>query len=259
MRVRIILGLAFRTLKPSIIHTQKHRSQKYLTFKLWQCTIEVVHLSKNMRLKSWESPRSEGRNSKGKGGSARARQLKKQQQTLRKQLKAQRDRQNDRPNHQPNHQGKETDNSFPFFVSFCRCSIPLNIRTNRASNAIGRGLLLPGIENVLQLMKAQTESLRSFNQRQSVEYREPKQPITSGRALYRRRQQAHLVIVTNSFHRSTATTRYRANFVQFLGNSNIHKPSLKDRRSKDFFDPMFSIASDAEWRDRHLTPVAVAR
>ncbi|MEG4800560.1 hypothetical protein QUB63_05755 [Microcoleus sp. ARI1-B5] len=45
-----------------------------------------------MRLKSWESPRSEGRNSKGKGGSARARQLKKQQQTLRKQLKAQHDR-----------------------------------------------------------------------------------------------------------------------------------------------------------------------
>ncbi|MEG5057820.1 hypothetical protein QUB60_05455 [Microcoleus sp. A2-C5] len=82
-----------------------------------------------MRLKSWESPRSEGRNSKGKGGSARARQLKKQQQTLRKKLKAQ--------NHKPKQQGKETDNSFPFFVSSCRCSIPLNVRTNRASNARG--------------------------------------------------------------------------------------------------------------------------
>jgi hypothetical protein len=59
-----------------------------------------VQKIKNMRLKSWESPRSEGRNSKGKGGSARARQLKKQQQTLRKQLKAQ----HDRPNqpHNPN-------------------------------------------------------------------------------------------------------------------------------------------------------------
>ena len=55
--------------------------------------MEVVSKNKNMRLKSWESPRSEGRNSKGKGGSARARQLKKQQQTLRKQLKAQHDRQ----------------------------------------------------------------------------------------------------------------------------------------------------------------------
>ncbi|NJL82470.1 MAG: hypothetical protein HC890_04990 [Chloroflexaceae bacterium] len=38
------------------------------------------------RLKRWESPRREGRNDKGKGGSARARQLKKRQQMLRKQL-----------------------------------------------------------------------------------------------------------------------------------------------------------------------------
>jgi hypothetical protein len=114
--------------------------------KLRQSIIEVVQTIKNMRLKSWESPRSEGRNSKGKGGSARARQLKKQQQTLRKQLKAQQDRQN----HQQNHQGKETDNSFPFFVSFCR-SIPLNVRTNRASNARLGGLLLPAVENALQL------------------------------------------------------------------------------------------------------------
>ncbi len=99
-----------------------------------------------MRLKSWESPRSEGRNSKGKGGSARARQLKKQQQTLRKQLKAQVKAQHDRPNDRQNYQGKETHNSFPFFVSF-RCSIPLNVRTNRASNArLGR--LLPDRELV---------------------------------------------------------------------------------------------------------------
>ena len=40
-----------------------------------------------MRLKRWESPRREGRNDKGKGGSARKRQLKKQQQMLRKKLK----------------------------------------------------------------------------------------------------------------------------------------------------------------------------
>jgi hypothetical protein len=39
------------------------------------------------RLKRWESPRRQGRNDKGKGGSARQRQLKKQQQTLRKKLK----------------------------------------------------------------------------------------------------------------------------------------------------------------------------
>lgn len=67
----------------------------------------------SQRLKSWESPRSEGRNSKGKGGSARARQLKKQQQTLRKQLKAQVKAQNN----QQNNQGKGTDVSFLYFLS----------------------------------------------------------------------------------------------------------------------------------------------
>ena len=38
------------------------------------------------RLKRWESPRREGRNDKGKGGSARQRQLKKRQQMLRQKL-----------------------------------------------------------------------------------------------------------------------------------------------------------------------------
>ena len=41
----------------------------------------------NQRLKRWESPRREGRNDKGRGGSARARQLKKQMQMLRQRLK----------------------------------------------------------------------------------------------------------------------------------------------------------------------------
>ncbi len=39
------------------------------------------------RLKRWESPRKRGRNDKGKGGSARARQIRKQQKMLRQQLK----------------------------------------------------------------------------------------------------------------------------------------------------------------------------
>jgi len=39
------------------------------------------------QLKRWESPRSEGRNHKGKGGSARQRQRKKQFQRLRAKLK----------------------------------------------------------------------------------------------------------------------------------------------------------------------------
>ena len=42
----------------------------------------------NQRLKRWESPRSEGRNDKGKGGSARQRQKRKQFQMLRNKLKS---------------------------------------------------------------------------------------------------------------------------------------------------------------------------
>jgi len=38
------------------------------------------------RLKRWESPRKRGRNDKGKGGAARARQLKKREKLLRKKL-----------------------------------------------------------------------------------------------------------------------------------------------------------------------------
>jgi 5-formyltetrahydrofolate cyclo-ligase len=109
-----------------------------------------------MRLKSWESPRSEGRNSKGKGGSARARQLKKQQQTLRKQLKAQNaqlndrpiDRPNNKPNNKLNNQGKETNISFPYFFGFY--SFPVDVRTNSAIEQIERRLLLPAVENSLQ-------------------------------------------------------------------------------------------------------------
>lgn len=37
-------------------------------------------------LKRWESPRKLGRNDKGRGGTARQRQLQKRQQTLRKHL-----------------------------------------------------------------------------------------------------------------------------------------------------------------------------
>lgn len=39
------------------------------------------------RLKRWESPRKRGRNDKGKGGSARARQLRKKEQMMRQKLK----------------------------------------------------------------------------------------------------------------------------------------------------------------------------
>lgn len=71
------------------------------------------------RLKSWESPRRQGRNKKGKGGSARQRQLKKQQQMLRKKLKE---------GIEPK-EGREV-NSLPFFIfrvhlsNTTRCDTP---------------------------------------------------------------------------------------------------------------------------------------
>ncbi|MEM6754925.1 MAG: hypothetical protein AAF630_18375 [Cyanobacteria bacterium P01_C01_bin.38] len=67
-----------------------------------------------MRLKRWESPRRQGRNDKGKGGAARKRQLKKQQQMLRKRLK--KDHKQDKGN--KNREG-EGQSVFPlFFVNF---------------------------------------------------------------------------------------------------------------------------------------------
>nr|CAD5962141.1 hypothetical protein NO713_03270 [Planktothrix pseudagardhii] len=68
------------------------------------------------QLKRWESPRSQGRNIKGKGGSARARQLKKQRQTLRNKL------------NQNQSNGKDQLDTFPIFLEF---TFPLNVRTNR--------------------------------------------------------------------------------------------------------------------------------
>jgi hypothetical protein len=73
-----------------------------------------------MRLKRWESPRKEGRNDKGKGGSARKRQLKKQQQMLRKKLK-----EGTQPDqNQNNPQGKDKL-SFPSFFA-----VLTNLKTN---------------------------------------------------------------------------------------------------------------------------------
>ncbi len=75
-------------------------------------------------MKRWESPRRQGRNNKGKGGSARARQLKKRQQVLRNKLKPNPGNQSN-PN-QPEQPGKgKSENPFPLFLG-----LQLNIRTN---------------------------------------------------------------------------------------------------------------------------------
>lgn len=63
------------------------------------------------RLKRWESPRRQGRNEKGKGGSARQRQLKKRQQMLLKKLKE------DKKADASDQQGGREDYSLPLL--FC--------------------------------------------------------------------------------------------------------------------------------------------
>ncbi len=72
----------------------------------------------SQRLKRWESPRREGRNHKGRGGSARARQLKKQTQMLRQRLKEDGEESSSRGDENSKRQGGETLILTPdFFMS----------------------------------------------------------------------------------------------------------------------------------------------
>ena len=64
------------------------------------------------QLKRWESPRREGRNDKGRGGSARQRQRKKQFQALRQKLKEQ---SKDQGNSQQKQKGEAE--MLPFFCT----------------------------------------------------------------------------------------------------------------------------------------------
>jgi hypothetical protein len=66
-----------------------------------------------MQLKRWESPRKEGRNDKGRGGSARKRQLKKQRQMLRQRLK-----EASKPDENKNNRAREDKGIFPLFLGF---------------------------------------------------------------------------------------------------------------------------------------------
>ncbi|BAY74034.1 hypothetical protein NIES25_04430 [Nostoc linckia NIES-25] len=70
-----------------------------------------------MRLKRWESPRKEGRNDKGRGGSARKRQLKKQRQMLRQRLKEGNKANENKEN--KNNTAGEDKLIFPLFFGFC--------------------------------------------------------------------------------------------------------------------------------------------
>ncbi|MDF5708000.1 MAG: hypothetical protein PUP90_10050 [Nostoc sp. S4] len=66
-----------------------------------------------MRLKRWESPRKEGRNDKGRGGSARKRQLRKQRQML-----LQRFKKDNKPDESKNHRVGEDKFIFPLFFDY---------------------------------------------------------------------------------------------------------------------------------------------
>jgi hypothetical protein len=93
-----------------------------------------------MRLKRWESPRREGRNDKGRGGSARARQLKKQAQALRKKLKED-DTENSKNNR--NKGGKENKNPFLFCLG-------RDVLWNVSTQKITDFLLQPVSKNLTQ-------------------------------------------------------------------------------------------------------------
>ncbi len=75
----------------------------------------ILLLPMAQRLKRWESPRNEGRNDKGKGGSARQRQLKKRTQMLRQKLK---DQSNDNKNIPGQNKKGENHDSLPFLLLF---------------------------------------------------------------------------------------------------------------------------------------------
>jgi hypothetical protein len=73
------------------------------------------------RLKRWESPRREGRNDKGRGGSARKRQRQKQFKNLKKRLKQDGDRPSDIQNdHNTKNVGKRILPLFPFLLGIER-------------------------------------------------------------------------------------------------------------------------------------------
>jgi len=74
----------------------------------------------SQRLKRWESPRREGRNNKGRGGSARTRQLKKQMQMLRQSLKEGEGR-SSKPKHRGDKQKSQGEENLilpPIFLTF---------------------------------------------------------------------------------------------------------------------------------------------
>ena len=88
------------------------------------------------RLKRWESPRKRGRNDKGKGGAARARQLRKREQMLRQKLK-------NSSELKPKKQAKrKRDQQRDLFPSVFFCNTDFQVYIPHLKNNDPRGLAL---------------------------------------------------------------------------------------------------------------------
>lgn len=76
------------------------------------------------RLKRWESPRKRGRNDKGKGGAARARQLRKREQMLRQKLKNSSELKSEKQTKRKRDQQREIIPSVFFVIQISRYAFP---------------------------------------------------------------------------------------------------------------------------------------
>lgn len=85
-------------------------------------------------LKRWESPRREGRNHKGKGGSARQRQLRKQFQTLRKKLKDSDSNPPNSSNFRSNPKGGHDASLFASSICLTKSEVDLFSRSSASAN-----------------------------------------------------------------------------------------------------------------------------
>lgn len=86
----------------------------------------------SQQLKRWESPRREGRNDKGRGGSARQRQKQKQMKLLRQRLKPgdlEKPHKADRPNPQKPAKNQQKEEKIVLFLFYLLCKlIPIDLR-----------------------------------------------------------------------------------------------------------------------------------
>ncbi len=97
------------------------------------------------RLKRWESPRREGRNDKGRGGSARQRQRRKQFQMLRNKLKgANRSETDQSQSQQDNRKGEANASPFTLGISPILAT-PLQITTKNLAQRTCESMAVPAL------------------------------------------------------------------------------------------------------------------